>query len=150
MKKTLALVISIALILSVMVVPASAASAYIGINATGGNELKTLTLPETLLRIDDSAFYRCFNLEEIIIPASVTSISTDAFRSCSKMTRVIFMGQPSVSNKAFLECPALTDIYVPWSMTTTHGEPWGAPNAVAHYLEDGWMEELFPESQEGE
>ena len=48
MKKTLALVISIALILSVMVVPASAASAYIGINATGGNELKTLTLPETL------------------------------------------------------------------------------------------------------
>ena len=114
------------------------------------NALTQITLPETLLRIDDSAFYRCFNLEEIIIPASVTSISTDAFRSCSKMTRVIFMGQPSVSNKAFLECPALTDIYVPWSMTTTHGEPWGAPNAVVHYLEDGWMEELFPESQEGE
>ena len=48
MKKTLALVISIALILSVMVVPATAASAYKAINATGGNTLTTLTLPEVL------------------------------------------------------------------------------------------------------
>ena len=114
------------------------------------NALTHITLPETLLVIGDSAFYRCFNLEEIIIPASVTSISSEAFRSCSKMTRAIFKGQPSISNKAFQECTALTDIYVPWSMTTTHGEPWSAPNAVVHYLEDGWMEELFPESQEGE
>ena len=114
------------------------------------NALTHITLPETLLRIGDSAFYRCFNLEEIIIPASVTAILSEAFRSCSKMTRVIFMGQPSVNSKTFIECTGLTDIYVPWSMTTTHGEPWGAPNAMVHYLEDGWMEELFPDSQEGE
>ena len=116
------------------------------------NALKNITLPDTLLRIEDSAFYRCFNLEEIIIPASVTSISADAFRSCSKMTRAIFKGRPnSISNKAFLECTSLTDIYVPWSVTNPlSGSPWGAPNAVVHYLEDGWMEELFPDSQEGE
>lgn len=114
------------------------------------NALTHITLPETLLVIGDSAFYRCFNLEEIIIPASVTSIASEAFRSCSKMARVIIKGQPSISNKAFQECTGLTDIYVPWSMTTTRGEPWGAPNAIVHYLEDGWMEELFPEGQEGE
>ena len=116
------------------------------------NALKNITLPDTLLRIEDSAFYRCFNLEEIIIPASVPSISADAFRSCSKMTRAIFKGRPnSISNKAFLECTSLTDIYVPWSVTNPlSGSPWGAPNAVVHYLEDGWMEELFPDSQEGE
>ena len=114
------------------------------------NALTHITLPETLLVIGDSAFYRCFNLEEIIIPARVTSIASEAFRSCSKMARVIIKGQPSISNKAFQECTGLTDIYVPWSMTTTRGEPWGAPNAIVHYLEDGWMEELFPEGQEGE
>ena len=114
------------------------------------NALKHITLPETLLVIDDSAFYRCFNLEEITIPASVTTIYTEAFRSCSKMTRVIFKGRPGIGSKAFQDCTGLTDIYVPWSVTATNGEPWGAPNAVTHYLEDGWMEELFPEGQEGE
>ena len=114
------------------------------------NALKHITLPETLLRIGDSAFYRCFNLEEIIIPASVTYIDEDGFRSCSKMKRVIFKGRPGVYRTAFVDCTGLTDIYVPWSVTATNGEPWGAPNAVTHYLEDGWMEELFPEGQEGE
>ena len=37
-------------------------------------------------RIEDSAFFNCHNLKELVIPASVTHIGSDAFKDCTKLT----------------------------------------------------------------
>ena len=46
--------------------------------------LLEVTLPDTLVSIDDSAFEGCCGLRKIMIPPSVTRIGHDAFLGCHK------------------------------------------------------------------
>lgn len=48
-------------------------------------DLKSVSLPDTLLVIDDCAFEGCVVLGKIKIPASVESIGVDAFAGCSAL-----------------------------------------------------------------
>ncbi len=43
------------------------------------SELETLTIPETVTAIGTAAFSSCYNLKEIILPASVITIADNAF-----------------------------------------------------------------------
>lgn len=45
--------------------------------------MEKVKLPENLLTIEDRAFYKCRNLAEITIPASVTMIGSEVFTGCS-------------------------------------------------------------------
>jgi len=39
--------------------------------------------------IESNAFYQCFDLSSVLIPASITSIERDAFRSCSTLKKFL-------------------------------------------------------------
>lgn len=54
--------------------------------------LRTIILPQNLERIEQNAFNRCIQLEEISIPASVTYIGSSAFASCVNLKKIIAEG----------------------------------------------------------
>lgn len=54
--------------------------------------LTNIILPNSVTTIGDSAFHNCYNLKSIIIPYSVTSIGDYAFNECNKLTSVNYTG----------------------------------------------------------
>lgn len=53
-----------------------------------GDNVLTVTLPESVIEIGDYAFENCSSLENITIPQNVTSIGYSAFRYCSNLSTV--------------------------------------------------------------
>lgn len=98
-------------------------------------KLKNITLSEKTRQICDMAFSYT-DIETITFPATLQSISTQAFRSCDELKTVYFKGTPNDIHKwAFDSCSNITDIYVPWGVNDEINEnaPWGATKATIHY-----------------
>jgi len=53
-----------------------------------GQEIKDLTIPDSIATINNYAFYNCSDLKTITLPGSITSIGHDAFYGCSNLTDV--------------------------------------------------------------
>lgn len=81
-----------------------------------------ITLPDSVKKIDDRAFYECRNLTNIIMPESVTEIGIDAFAGCSNLTNVIIPNSVTkIADGAFASCSNLTNIIIP-NFVTEIGE----------------------------
>ena len=105
--------------------------------------LEELNLPNTLETIGVSAFYCATTLKKLVIPASVKNIGDNAFQSCTGLKKVVFLGTPtSLSSKSFISCTGVTDVYVPWNYLDKSGDPWGCTNAVIHYGDESWIDNL--------
>ena len=66
-------------------------------------EKTTIEIPDTVTRINDSAFIMCNRLNSVIIPDSVTSIGEEAFSRCLDLTSVtIPESVTSIGRDAFL------------------------------------------------
>ena len=59
------------------------------------NEIEEIVIPNSVTRIDKFAFYQCRNLSSIEIPSSVTNIGDSAFRDCTSLTSITipFIGE---------------------------------------------------------
>ena len=94
-----------------------------GITSVGGysgcTNLKKVTMPDTVKRIEDFAFSGCTNLIDIKIPNSVTSIGGSAFSGCTGLTSTtIGNGVTSIGGSAFSGCTSLTSITIGNSVTS--------------------------------
>ena len=79
----------------------------------GGQALKNITIPDSVSRIESSAFYGCSGLTSVTIPDSVTSIGNSAFRNCSGLTSVtIGNGVKSIEEYAFYNCSNLKSVAI--------------------------------------
>ncbi len=56
------------------------------------DNLTSVEITENVTTIDIYAFYSCDNLTSITIPESVTTINSDAFNACVKLTSVTILG----------------------------------------------------------
>ena len=82
----------------------------IGDNAfENNNKIKTVTFPDTLTKIGDSAFSKCYSLEgELRLPEGLQEIGSYAFFSDSKIKTVIFPDTLiRIGNQAFMSCYGL-------------------------------------------
>ena len=71
--------------------------------------LKEVQLPETLTTIGTSAFYRAEKLESIVIPESVTTIKGGAFSYCYALKEVsIPVAVTTIESYTFYDCKKLT------------------------------------------
>lgn len=79
---------------------------------SGCSKLTSVTLPEGVTSIGESAFSGCSNLTSVRIPNSVTSIGEAAFYDCYSLTTVrIPAGVKKIDDYAFYDCHRLTDVY---------------------------------------
>ena len=85
----------------------------------GVGSLTSVTIPEGVTSIGDSAFCGCRSLTSVTLPESVTSIGNYAFEGCSSLTSVtIPEGVTSIGSSAFIDCQSLTSVTIPESVTS--------------------------------
>lgn len=75
--------------------------------------LKKVTIPDSITVIDDYAFYNCPSLEELNIPETVTKIGFMTFHGCSSLREMsIPAAVTEIEEFAFEGCSSLTGIHV--------------------------------------
>ena len=80
---------------------------------SGCTSLTSVTLGNSVASIDKGAFGQCDSLTSVNIPDSVTSIGNSAFGQCDSLTSVtIGSGVTSIGREAFCQCRRLTSITV--------------------------------------
>ena len=85
------------------------------------DELKSVTIPNTVTSIDESAFNGCSLLKNIEIPNSVTKIDNNAFASTGLTSIEIPNSVTNIGNSAFSDCKSLTSVTIPNSVTQIDG-----------------------------
>ncbi len=91
----------------------------VGCVFSGCSSIVDVTLPDTIISIDDYAFYGCSSLESITIPDSVTSIGDYAFYGCSSLKSITIPDSiASIGNHTFSSCYSLESVTIPNSVTS--------------------------------
>ncbi len=99
----------------------------------GCTNLKSLKLPDHLEGMWQYAMTRT-SLEEIEIPGSIQAIIPFTFSQSKSLRKVILNeGTKEISAWAFKDCEALTDVYLPASLTIIHDQAFeGCPDITFH------------------
>ncbi|NPD92523.1 leucine-rich repeat domain-containing protein [Xylanibacter muris] len=83
------------------------------------SRFQSVTMPETIIYIGDSAFYSCSGIENLNIPASVRTIGKYAFCGCRNITSLdIPSGVTKIEDGVFYDCRGLTEINIPSGVTS--------------------------------
>ena len=91
----------------------------IGHAAFFNSAVTSVTIPDSVTSISDSAFINCPQLTNISIPNSVTYIGFSAFSSCTSLKSITLPSSLSfISGALFLGCSQLTTIHIPVSVTS--------------------------------
>ena len=83
------------------------------------NMVKKIVLPDTIKKIDKSAFADNEKLTDINIPSSVTSIGDNAFEVCTSLEKITLPENlKTIGAQAFIHNKSLTNVTIPASVTT--------------------------------
>jgi hypothetical protein len=81
--------------------------------------LTSVTIPNSVATIGNSAFESCSNLNSVTIGTNVTSMGQGTFAYCTSLTNLTILdGASSIGEFAFEGCTNLTNITLPASVTT--------------------------------
>ncbi|NLX83608.1 MAG: leucine-rich repeat domain-containing protein, partial [Clostridiales bacterium] len=96
----------------------------IGKGAFQSAKFTEITLPEGMSSIEDSVFEACWNLEDVYLPSTLSKIGSRAFFGCSVLNYIVFEGDspPSIAKDAFLDCPKINDIDLPWNASKVQAQ----------------------------
>lgn len=76
--------------------------------------LKSISLPNSLKHIDESAFSYCSGLTSLVIPDQVTTIGDGAFNGCESLENLLIgKSVDSIGSYAFERCEKLTSVTIP-------------------------------------
>lgn len=83
------------------------------------SELTSVDMPDNVIAIGDSGFYRCPKLQLASLPPGITSLGDFAFSDCSKLGLTSLpSGITSIGEQAFRQCTGLTSITLPPALTS--------------------------------
>lgn len=92
----------------------------------------------SLKTISSSAFENCGNLKTITLPETVTKIDTYAFENCKKLEQIQIPSKTeTIGRAAFLECSALQKINIPSSVKTIETWAFAKTGLKEVTLQDG-------------
>lgn len=84
-----------------------------------GKEVNDLVIPLDVTTISDCAFSLCKSISSVIIPNSVTTIGNGAFWKCSNLITVVISNSvTSIPRDAFSFCSSLSSVSIPSSVTS--------------------------------
>ncbi len=83
-------------------------------NAFSGNEeLESVVLPDSIVKIGKSAFINCHNLKSVTLGENITEIGEAAFSFCSVLRDITIPDNVTImEKKAFRHCRNLTNVYI--------------------------------------
>ena len=79
----------------------------------GCRQVTAVTLPSTVKKIGDYAFYGCSALKDISITKNIEAIGASAFTYCRSITAVDISSLTEIASSTFYECSSLTSIVIP-------------------------------------
>ena len=105
------------------------------------NRTGDITIPATVSKIREKAFYGCSGINSVTIHAFVTEIGASAFESCSGMKTLTFEGKASdaaitIKTKAFYKCSSLTELILPANLATLEEYAFGGTSALTDVTVD--------------
>jgi hypothetical protein len=91
----------------------------IGINAFKLSNIESVIIPDTVTKINDSAFFNCSELTEIIFGKNIKEIGTSAFAKCTALKEIKLPANlETLKLESFKECSALESVTIPKTLTT--------------------------------
>ncbi|MFA6308328.1 MAG: leucine-rich repeat protein [Clostridia bacterium] len=94
-------------------------------------------VPDTVVVIEDSSFYRCYGLTNVTIPGSVLNIIGSAFYDCKNLTGITLSdGLKSIGVSAFGGCRKLTSVSLPKSVKVIDSSSFAWCNALTAFNVD--------------
>ena len=102
------------------------------------SSLQSVTIPDSVTSIGDSAFSCCSSLQSVTIPDSVTSIGGRAFGECSSLQSVTIPDSvTSIGDRAFSWCTSLQSVIIPDSVTSIGDRAfWGCTSLQSVIIPD--------------
>ena len=90
------------------------------------HNIQSVTIPESVTSIGQSAFEDCFSLYSLIIKDAATSIGKSAFNGCSALT-TLSLGKKitTIGDYAFYDCRILNNVTIPQSVTSIGDQAFG-------------------------
>ncbi|MBP3871784.1 MAG: leucine-rich repeat domain-containing protein [Faecalicoccus sp.] len=106
--------------------------------------LTSIDLPEIVTSIGSSAFYQCNGLKNVVLPNSVSTIGTSAFSMCRYLESVdLGTAVTSVPTQAFFTCDKMESIILPNTLTSIATDAFAKCSALkdVYYrgTEEDWM-----------
>ena len=105
--------------------------------------LTDIAIPDSVISFGTGAFSGCYSLLSVKIPNSMTTVGWSAFGSCHSLRYVIIpSGVTHIESQAFADCPNLTDIYyagtqAQWNAITIDSDNTPLTSATIHYNSTG-------------
>ena len=115
--------------------------------------LSSVTLPDSIQTIEDSAFYGCHLLSDITIPKDLITVESGAFSFCSNLTSITLPeGLTTVGSGAF-GATGLTNITIPKSLKNVGEAAFASMSAINTVTytgtETAWQELLSSKTFKG-
>jgi len=104
---------------------------------SGNTNLQSIVLPNTLTTISNHVFRNCTNLTSVTFGNSVGIIGPSSFEGCSSITEMDLPDSvQTIGGHAFNGCTNLEKIYIPAGLTFIDGYAFNNCNKVVTYVKD--------------